>query len=260
MHGGVREQIGLPNIMLSLFGESLNKFLNLQLKQGHSSNVYRYLLAKTPSVKNIGNIYDFFPKAKLLIIVRDGRALVESGVRSFNWKYAHAMKKWAENAFEILDFKKKHECFIVNFEKLYTNEEQVLRNIFSYLEIDPNKYDYNEIKNLGVTGSSDTASGGKSIHFNIVKKSDNFKPLQRHENWNTFKLKRFQWIAGEQMQQLGYSLSPSFNESKFYKLQNQFSDFVTFRILTSLSRRKQMVFKTLGKVKRSVLDYKCFLL
>ncbi len=64
----------------------------------YAKTAKKRLVAKTPSVYNLNNFYKFFPDAYLIIIVRDGRSVVESGRKSFGWNYEIAMKRWAEAA------------------------------------------------------------------------------------------------------------------------------------------------------------------
>ena len=68
------------------------------------SGYCKKLITSTPSVENIHNFFKLFPNVPLLILVRDGRAVVESGVRSFNWNYEQAIREWNRSAQTIIRF------------------------------------------------------------------------------------------------------------------------------------------------------------
>jgi hypothetical protein len=51
----------------------------------------RRLVTKTPSVQNLPLVFKLFPQAQLLLLVRDGRAVAESGVKTFRtWTFEKA--------------------------------------------------------------------------------------------------------------------------------------------------------------------------
>ena len=52
-------------------------------------------VTKTPSVANIDSFFEFFPHAQLLVIVRDGRSVVASGMSGFGWNFETATREWA---------------------------------------------------------------------------------------------------------------------------------------------------------------------
>ncbi len=108
----IQEILGPSDLLYNCLGDGLLAFLHMQFavrnndKDLSSTSSSRRLVTKTPSVKNLQYFFKIFPKAHLLIIVRDGRAVVESGVKSFDWTYEQAMHKWAGAAETILNFTK----------------------------------------------------------------------------------------------------------------------------------------------------------
>ena len=50
-------------------------------------------VTKTPSVRGIAHVHRFLPEARVLALVRDGRDVAESGVRSFGWTYGEAFRR-----------------------------------------------------------------------------------------------------------------------------------------------------------------------
>ena len=89
---GVEDKLGGSPILLQCLGEALENVLRKQLyprdkriteSQGiNKSEEIKVLLTKTPSAVGIDRFWDLFPDAKLILLVRDGRAVVESMVAS----------------------------------------------------------------------------------------------------------------------------------------------------------------------------------
>lgn len=168
------------------------------------------LVTKTPSVRNLRHFFTFFPQAHLLIVIRDGRSVVESAHRSFNWSYEKAMQEWAQAAKAILDFDRDprnrgRSYSIVRYEELNQNTEQELRRILAFLDLDPAAYDFNQAINLPVKGSSELRSNGKGpVHWKPVEKTKEFNPLKRASHWGRPLHERFNWVAGQYQRELGY--------------------------------------------------------
>ena len=53
-------------------------------------------------------IFDLFPDDYLIVLVRDGRAVVESKQRSFGETFESAAREWAAGAETILRFAREH--------------------------------------------------------------------------------------------------------------------------------------------------------
>jgi Sulfotransferase family len=170
----------------------------------------RRLVTKTPSVRNLSHFFKLFPRAYLLILVRDGRAVVESTVRTFGDSYESAMRRWAEGADTILRFREGADglddrYLIVRYEDLWNEPDQELRKIFAVVGLDADKYDFNAAINLPVRGSS-TFHGKEEqrYHWKPVEKTVDFDPLGRANHWSRFTHERFDWIAGEKLASFGY--------------------------------------------------------
>ena len=170
------------------------------------------LVTKTPSVHNLEYFFKFFPKSCLIIIVRDGRSVVESGRRSFGWNYEMAMTRWAEasraiQSFRRLNSESDHKYLIVRYEDLYSNIEQELPRVLAFLNLDIEKYDLEAAKNLPVRGTSDLKKiGRKEIHWDSTEKHQGFAPLARWNGWGRYLHERFNSIAGEYSTHFGYQL------------------------------------------------------
>jgi hypothetical protein len=194
----------LRNQLATSLGAGLTSFLDERCDAPRT-------VTKTPSVEHLENFFKFFPQAHLVILVRDGRAVVESGTRSFGWNREWAMHKWAKAATQILDFDRKHKRSstryrIVRYEDLYEDLEGELRGIFDFLGLDADRYDFGAASELPVRGSSTIRNDGADVHWEPIAKETTFDPMSRFSHWTRAQHERFNRIAGQQLEQLGYSL------------------------------------------------------
>ena len=188
------------------------------------------LVAKTPSVQNLDCFFKLFPKAKLIIVVRDGRALVESGRRSFGWNYEIAMRRWAEAATVIRAFQEQIKDFssqyiLVRYEDLYRDVENEVKRILAFLDLDSSLYDFEAARNLPIIGTSELKQWGeKSLHWDPVQKKEGFDPLHRSDKWKRALNERFNHIAADQPAHFGYEKKSFSSQTMFWKIWNWFMD------------------------------------
>ncbi len=190
--------------LLESMGDAGLQFL--RRRQGHPE---KRLLTKTPEVHNLPVFFDLFPEAQPIIIVRDGRAVVESKMKSFDAEFAKACQAWATAAQLILDFKRKtppDKFRLVRYEDLYQQTHDVVRSLLEYLHLDPADYPFEKIDDLPVRGSSVHFGESGELDWTPVPKTDAFNPLERFSHWTFRQHTEFNLLAGEQMRWLGYAL------------------------------------------------------
>jgi hypothetical protein len=196
------------------------------------------LVTKTPNVDQLEHFFDFFPNAYLIILVRDGRSVVESSVRSFGIRFDDAARHWAQAAQLINHFRHNPPrtglWLLVKYEDLINDLERELRRLFEFLNLDADAYDFAAAQHLPVRGSSDLVAGNDRLHWGKVAKYEGFTPHKRWSAWSVRQHARFNWLAGEQMKALGYPLQPT-PPSVGLKLRNIVLDW-QFRFATRLKR------------------------
>lgn len=206
-----------PKALLQYLGSGLVNFMEAQYRNRLGKGVYAApdrmpvkLVSATPSVRNLHLFFDLFPNATPIIIVRDGRALVESGVRSFGWDYDEAMRMWANGARRIQEFceNPEHEgrFLLVRYEDLYTCTSEVMGKVLDFLGLDHSRFDFAAAENLGIMGSSELMKSEGRVHWKLTDKSAGFNPLARASEWSPALNSRFAWIAGKNMQELHYEM------------------------------------------------------
>lgn len=190
--------------LLGSLGEGLCRFLEARCAG-------RRVVTKTPSVDHCSLFFDLFPRARLVVLVRDGRAVVESGVRSFRWHRESAIRRFHAAATRIRAFEAVHardtprRHRIVRYEDLCAHPEGVLRELFAFLELDADAYDFDAVTDLPVRGSSALrARPGGRMHWRPVPKPADFDPTSRFAEWSRARHERFEWIAGESLRAFGY--------------------------------------------------------
>jgi len=198
---------GIEGATMKSFDASLGKGISSFL---HAGGAQQLTIAKTPSVQNLDLFFRFFPDSPLMILVRDGRSVIESGVRTFGWRYESALHWLKREARTIVEFINQHPSEdyryrIVRYEDLWQQPVQQMQELLSFLDLDAERYDFDQARELPVIGSSEMLeNGGDELHWDPLEKTDEFDPLSRHEKWSDFMQYRYQQVVGYIMASLGY--------------------------------------------------------
>jgi hypothetical protein len=235
----VEEKLGGSPLLLRCLGGAIENFLRRQLSprgekitesQGRSKpNQIKVLLTKTPTALGLHHFWDLFPDAKLILLVRDGRAVVESMTVSFGASSEDAMRTWRDNAKRIHAFRSEHEnktnkFLVLKYEDIMEDERSSLLQILEFLELDTDLFDFDALQSLGVTGSSEAKKKDGVVHWQRQEKTSDFNPLARADHWSQQRHERFNWVAGKQMEDLGYQLKPITTSQSIHCLKNTIKD------------------------------------
>lgn len=229
------------NELLSSLGDGILAWLT-----GDSE---RRVVTKMPSVEGADRFRTLFPRSPLLVLVRDGRSLCESGVRTFGWSYERAFRRWRDAADIVLDLSAGAHAdphlAVVRFEDLVQRPAEVVRTICQTVGLDPDTFPYDCIGELPVRGSSTPSTPGEPVHWAPVEKTASFAPVERWETWSPHLHRRFAEVAGEQQRALGYEL-----------VEQGGSDTLAERASTAreylFDARYREVARLLGRVRRQV--------
>jgi hypothetical protein len=189
----------IPNEILSSLGRGLLDFM--QEKPGAR------LITKTPTVVNLKNFHALFPQSQLILLVRDGRAVVDSGMRSFGWDLDTGAHRWKAAADEIRRFEESqvHPYHLVRYEELLHDLEGTIKETLGFLDLDIPAYDFEAATALPVRGSSTFhRRSGHKVSWRPVAKTANFDPAARWKQWDEGMLRRFDYIAGDRLEYFGY--------------------------------------------------------
>src|SRR5918995_892484 len=101
---------------------------------------HRRLVTKTPSVRNLQLFSTFFPTAKLLVLMRDGRSVVQSCIDTFGWEFDRAARMWRDGARAIAGFQNAATSAgafrVVRYEDLMRDLRPSLTEILSFVGLD----------------------------------------------------------------------------------------------------------------------------
>jgi Sulfotransferase family len=190
--------------LLRHLGRGLASFLGAE-RAGEGKRV----LTKSPTIRNLPLIFTLFPGAAPLVLVRDGRSVVESAVRSFEVSYAEAAQNWALAARTLLEFMaigEPERYLIVRYENLLTDLEAELQRIMEFCGLDPRAYDFEAAQRTPLRGSSTDRGTGVELHWRPVPRPDYFQGLARWEGWDEERHRQFNAVAGKELVRLGYGI------------------------------------------------------
>lgn len=185
-------------------GNGLKNFLLSQINIPDA----KYLVTKTPTIRGLEYYLSYFSGSKLIIIIRDGRDVAESGMNSFGWDFVKAIYDWKINSRKIVDFlnKNPNSAFLVRFEDLFTTPEETMSEAIEYLELDITNYPFDKLKDMPVSGSSMLKSEKGELNWKPIEKEQNFRPVSRYKSWSAWKKFLFIVIAGGELQAFGYDI------------------------------------------------------
>lgn len=192
-------------------GPALLRSLGDGVLQWIASHSDRRIATKMPSVEQLDQFFALFPGTPLVLLVRDGRSVCESGVKSFGWTYERAFRRWSKAADKVIEALERHgadeRLMVVRFEDLVEDPAKVMRDICELVDLDVERYPYDQVGEAPVLGSSTLRSeSGADIHWKPVERSKEFDPRERWAGWDDHRHRRFAEIAGAQHVALGYDL------------------------------------------------------
>jgi hypothetical protein len=232
---------GYDELLRQCIGDGLVSFLRETQIRGAEERVRKFgkdaaairtdkrLVTKTPLIDNLEHFFEFFPRAHLLVLVRDGRAVVESNVRSFATDSESEMRAWAAAADKLAQFESDYQnararYLVVRFEDLHSRTEAEMRRILAFLGLSSETYPFEHALDLPVVGSSTFKRPPGNVRWLPVKKTTDFDPLARASEWTRASHERFNWVAGPQLVHLGYTPTLNGRNNLAWKIWNQGMD------------------------------------
>jgi hypothetical protein len=200
-HKHNRGKIGEADF-LPLFGAAFIAYLYQQVPPG------KRMLLKIPSVQYLHFFFSVFPYENLLLLVRDGRDVVASTLKTwprFRWMFSDVCRRWARSAETVLAFERQHAgragYWLAKFEDAVRDPETFVREACSRFALDADIYPFDKIETLPVIGSSTTSQQG----YVQMEQPAQFNPIGRWREWSAWRKWRFQHIAGRPLRELGYT-------------------------------------------------------
>jgi hypothetical protein len=187
-------------LLLRSLGDGLIAFLN----KGAEG---RRVITVTPNVRNLPYFFDFFPEATLLILVRDGRSVVESMMRSFGLSRGRATARWAAAARTVLAFvgeERRGRYRVVRYENLVERLEEELAEVLRFCGLSVQDYDFAAARDLPLWGSSTDRGHSAEVQWSPMERPADFEGVARHSGWSAADHRAFNRRAGDLLAALDY--------------------------------------------------------
>ncbi len=188
---------------LTIFGGAMMALVHSDTPQDKRA------LVKMPSVQFLSHFFTMFPYEHSLVLVRDGRDVVHSTLRT--WRYLNFVQvclRWNRSAQSVLANQQQMTAegrrgyLLARFEDALADPEAFIRRLCAHFDLDPDNYPYEEVTGIPVIGSSKLAKD--KVTWQHVRPPQNFKPKDYWRKWSPLKKAVFKAIAGQSLLALGY--------------------------------------------------------
>lgn len=209
--------------VLALVGEAWLDWAAAGLPEGTR------LVLKEPSVRNLERFFRCFPRSSLLVLVRDGRDVACSSLRTgfaapqrfdalrprsyrriFVGRTAELARRWAEASARIRAFLELPEARagarLVRFEDVVRHPEREVGAILEFLRLPPDRFRWDAFAELGVRGSSFVGDGEGGLDWS-ERRPEVFDPVGRWRVWSAREIRRFGAVASAELAHWGYELA-----------------------------------------------------
>ena len=211
------------------------------------SNNPTRVITKTPSVEGLKYFREFFPDTHLIIIIRDGRSIIESAIKSFNANFENGCQRYVSASNDIISFlendKNPNRTKVIKFEDYIKFKKETVISLLDFLNLSTDDYPFENLDDLPVHGSSELNKNSENkIHWEPMAMDKKFNPINRHANWSKFQLNRFEWVAGNCLETLGYQRSNQKNYY-FYPINLLLDIFSAGKKYFSITKLRSILFK-----------------
>jgi len=206
-NGEDRLWLNKHNVSYAEFASFIGKGIDLMFRSRSNDQIW---VDATPAYTNVApQLMTFFPSAKFIHIIRDGRAVVNSMINSgfsgaeFN-DFQLACKSWVHYVNKGIDTMHKfpgrvHET---RNENLVSKPDDELGRIYTFLGLEPCEESSNFIKTKRINSSY---LNNKQDDIKKIK-DPSLMPKEPWKSWSNKQQKLFTKIAGPTMELLGYDL------------------------------------------------------
>ena len=156
--------------------------------------------------------FKVYPEESILLLMRDGRDLVSSTMRSWpDADFKEVCQLWNDSSTIMLKFQDEH----VNNTSgvMFSKYEDILKDPATFVEefckaynLESSIYPFDQIENIAVRGSSTLRKkNNKNVTWDAISKPDGFKTTGHWENWSRKEKNIFKKIAGKTLADAGYA-------------------------------------------------------
>ncbi|MEM8789495.1 MAG: sulfotransferase [Pseudomonadota bacterium] len=182
----------------------------LRVLQGEAGD--RRILLKCPHVQNLSLAPLIFPDAKLVLVLRDGRDVLDSTLNTFSRRslarktFAQLAREWAlgaEAMVRVASADTSPHIHLLRYEALVEEGGPAVERLLRAVDLDPAGFDFDGFAALPVRGSS-RAQAEDATRWDPQARGADFKPVARWKSWDAKRKARFDKIAGAALEAAGY--------------------------------------------------------
>lgn len=188
---------------LGIFGAGMLEYLQAATPPG------KRMLIKVPSVQYLHYFPVMYPGQHLLVLVRDGRDVVQSTVRTWpQILFPFACRRWRRAAEMVAGYDADHRdqtsgYWLARFEDAMLDPEGFVREACRRFRLDVTRYPFDRIASIDVRGSSQLKQQGK-VTWSPKARPPGFSPIGYWPGWSRGRKRTFKRIAGQALMTLGY--------------------------------------------------------
>lgn len=188
---------------LAIVGGGLMAYLHASVPSN------KRVLVKMPSAQYLSHFFRMFPYENLLVLIRDGRDVVHSTLRTWkNLNFIQVCLRWNRSARMVITHQeqmkneKRDAYWLARYEDALSDPEKFLSSACRHFQLDADKYPLGEIDTVRVIGSSQLENN--QVVWRHLSAPKDFRPTGYWHKWSPVKKSIFKLIAGRSLQELGY--------------------------------------------------------
>ncbi len=171
------------------------------------------LLVKIPRVSYLNYFSTMFPKEDCLLLLRDGRDVVASSLKTWPEKdFSGTVRIWRDSTQLMRQVFEQQlggrTCKMFKFEEISDDPEHFIRSVCLSYDLNPEHYPFEDIATLPVQGSSNLFSAGE-VSWQPQAKPKDFVNRGKWHAWTPREKARFKRIAGDVLIESGYASNSS---------------------------------------------------
>jgi protein-tyrosine sulfotransferase len=192
------------NDFMPLFGSAFLTYLHSLVPPG------KRLLVKEAGVEYLGRFPLVFPWEQPLLLLRDGRDVVHSSLRTWpSMDFTQACQRWAASARAMMEYARVFRnrspgCLLIRYEEALRDPEALVRATCRKVGLDVEAYPFDSMEEVGVIGSSSVSDPGQ-VDWRHRDRPQDFRPTGHWQAWPARRKDRFKRYAGDALVEAGYA-------------------------------------------------------
>ena len=169
----------------------------------------RTALFKVPDVRYLRHFETWFPGERLLLLLRDGRDVVASTLKTWPQKsFRRVAQQWSRATHLALDYATYRErrgdpVPVWKYEDIVRDPHAFARWACDAYDLPPDRYPWDEIDRLPLRGASSVHAPG-TVTWEPVSLAERPRTTGKWVSWTRRQKRVFQAIAGDALQRAGY--------------------------------------------------------